>query len=75
MTAETREALEALVLYERKRHPPRMGGDRYPPSLREIMTAAEAVLAKRSQAELMHESHGGNCVGPDCAQCLQKETP
>lgn len=42
------EALEAalrdLVEYERKRHPPRMGGDEYPPSLRPLMVAARAAL-------------------------------
>lgn len=45
-----REALEALVEYERKRHPPKMGGDHLPPTLREVMDIARAALASAPSA-------------------------
>jgi hypothetical protein len=37
-------ALRGLVEYERKRRPPKMGGDEYPPSLKPLMVAARAAL-------------------------------
>lgn len=43
---DTQAALQGLVEYERKRHPPRMGGDEFPPSLKPLMIAATAALAK-----------------------------
>ena len=49
--ARLREALEALVEYERKRHPPKMGGDHLPPTLREVMDIARAALASAPSAE------------------------
>ena len=45
--ARLRAALEGLVEYERKRHPPRMGGDEYPPSLQPLVAAARAALAAK----------------------------
>lgn len=44
-----REALTGLHEYERKRHPPKMGGDHYPPSLRSLMLAADVALAAASE--------------------------
>lgn len=41
-----RAALSDLYDYLRQRHPPRMGGDHYPPSLRPLMAAANEALAK-----------------------------
>lgn len=42
---DVRAALDGLVEYERQRHPPTMGGDQYPPSLRALMVAATNALA------------------------------
>ena len=39
-----RAVLGDFVEYERRRHPPRMGGDEYPPSLKPLMLAARALL-------------------------------
>ena len=42
-------ALVGLVDYERRRYPPRMGGDEYPPSLRKAMAVANAALAEKPE--------------------------
>jgi hypothetical protein len=47
---QLRAALSNLYDYLRHRHPPRMGGDHYPPSLRPLMAAASDALAKPEPA-------------------------
>ncbi len=63
-----RTALVDLVQYERKRHPPKMGGDELPPSLRKLVEAADAALAapagevKHAFRPMVEDMYGSPCA-------------